>query len=271
MNGLLALLGVESWKPVLSALVLPPVPLFLLLLIGARLILPRRGLGWFVILFSIALMWMSSCLGTARLLNQHLLKAPPALSAQAIDELKALKSKDKEGVAIIILGGGQEPIAPEYGVSNLGPASMERLRYGLWLSRATGLPVAFSGGLGWGLVEGQSEARIAARIASSEFGHPIKWVEDLSRDTRENALRTVALLKSQGIHHVILVTHDWHMPRARRNFQQAFGTDVTIQSAPVGLGLMRTESFWQNWLPTPGGYTSVYRSLHEGLGLLLGM
>lgn len=271
MNGLLALLGIESWKPLLSALVLPPVPLFLLLLVGARLILPRRGLGWFVILFSLALMWLSSCLGTARLLNQHMLKTPPALSAQAIDELKALKIKDKEGVAIVILGGGQESLAPEYGVSNLSPASMERLRYGLWLSRATGIPVAFSGGVGWGAADGQPEARIAARIASSEFGHPIKWLEDQSRDTRENAFRSAALLKPQGIHHVVLVTNAWHMPRARANFQQAFGTEVTIQSAPMGGGALRTDSTWQGWLPSPSGFTNVHRSLHEGLGLVLGM
>lgn len=269
MNGLLALLGIESWKPVLSALVLPPVPLFLLLLIGARLILPRRGLGWFVILLSITLMWLSSSLGIARLLNQHMLKTPPAMSAQAVAELKALKSKD--GVAIVVLGGGQESLAPEYGVSNLSAGSMERLRYGLWLSRATGIPVAFSGGLGWGAADGQSEAQIAARIANNEFGHPIKWIEDQSRDTRENALRSAALLKAQGIRHVVLVTHDWHMPRARSNFQQAFGTEVTIQSAAVGAGSTRTGSLWQDWLPTPGGAINVHHSLHEGLGLLLGM
>src|SRR5690606_6300637 len=36
MNGLLTLLGIESWKPVLAALVMPPLPFFLLILIGAR-------------------------------------------------------------------------------------------------------------------------------------------------------------------------------------------------------------------------------------------
>jgi uncharacterized SAM-binding protein YcdF (DUF218 family) len=271
MNGLLTLLGIESWKPVMSLLVLPPVPLFLLLLLGARLILPRRGLGWFVILLSITLMWLSSCLGTARLLNQHMLKAPPALSAQALDELKALKNKDKEGVAIVILGGGQETLAPEYGVSNLTANSMERLRYGLWLSRATGIPVAFSGGAGWVSPEGQAEAHIAARIASGEFGQQIKWIEDQSRDTRENALRTAILLKPLGIHRVVLVTHGWHMPRARSNFQQAFGDEATIQAAPVGAGVLHTSSLWQDWLPTSVGFINVRHALHEGLGRLLGM
>jgi uncharacterized SAM-binding protein YcdF (DUF218 family) len=269
MSGLLSLLGIESWKPLLAALLLPPVPLFLLLLIGARLILPRRGLGWFVILLSLTLMWLSLCLGTGQALNRFMLKSPAALSSEAVDELKALKSKD--GYAIVILGGGQESLAPEYGVSNLTPTSMERLRYGLWLSRATGIPVAFSGGLGWAAQDGQAEARIAARIASSEFGHQIKWVEDLSRDTRENALRSLALLKPVGVRHIVLVTHESHMRRAMLNFQQAFGADVIIQPAPVGLALSRSDAPWQNWLPTPAGYQSVNRALHEGLGLALGM
>ena len=56
MNELLALLGIESWKPILTTLLLPPVPLLLLTLIGARLVLPRRGLGWFLILLSVALL-----------------------------------------------------------------------------------------------------------------------------------------------------------------------------------------------------------------------
>ena len=53
MNGLFELLGIQAWKPVLTALILPPVPFLVLLLVGARLILPRRGLGWFLIVLSV--------------------------------------------------------------------------------------------------------------------------------------------------------------------------------------------------------------------------
>ncbi|MET0335779.1 MAG: YdcF family protein, partial [Rhizobacter sp.] len=155
MNGLLTLLGIEAWKPVATALILPPLPFFLLLLIGARLILPRRGLGWFVILLSIAGLWLSACQGTAQVLSQFALKPPPALSLDAVAELKAAV-KAKQPVAIVVLGGGADALAPEYGVSNLNPLSVERLRYALWLSRETGAPVAFSGGVGWGEADGQT-------------------------------------------------------------------------------------------------------------------
>ena len=204
--------GVEAWKPLLTALLLPPVPLLVLMLIGARLILPRRGLGWFAVVLSGALLWLSACSGTAQLLSQFVLRPPVALAGDRIKELKSTKTP----TAIMVLGGGLEPFAPEYGVSSLHYASLERLRYGVWLSRETGLPLGFSGGVGFAQRDAKPEAQIAAQIAASEFGRPLKFVEDDSRDTRENAMRTIALLRPLGIRHIVLVTHGWHMPRAMR-------------------------------------------------------
>jgi uncharacterized SAM-binding protein YcdF (DUF218 family) len=267
MNGLLTLLGIEAWKPVATALVLPPLPFFLLLLIGARLILPRRGLGWFVILLSIAGLWLSACQGTAQVLSQFVLKPPPAMSLDAVAELKAAV-KARQPIAIVVLGGGAEALAPEYGVSNLSPMSVERLRYALWLSRETGAPVAFSGGIGWGEADGQTEAQIAARIASKEFGQPLKWTEERSRDTRENALRTVPLLKQDGINRIVLVTHSHHMPRALKVFEQAGGSAVKIDPAPMGFTKANNNPAL-NWLPTPTGYSKVMQVLRELLALLV--
>lgn len=265
MNGLLTLLGIESWKPVIAALVLPPLPFFLLILVGARLILPRRGLGWFVIVISMVGLWLSSCLGTGQWLNQFVLKPPPVLSADTIAELKAAV-KAKEQIAIVVLGGGQEALAPEYGVSNLSPTSLERLRYGLWLSREVGAPVAFSGGLRWGMSDGQPEAQTAGRVASHDFGQPLKWLEDRSHDTRENAVRTVPILKQAGITRIVLVTHGWHMPRAQKMFEQVSSGSVKIQAAPMGLA-RRVDAPALDWLPTAAGYTSVSRALRELLAL----
>src|SRR5436853_6993605 len=75
VNQLFALLGIESWKPVAAALVLPPVPLLLLVLVGARLMLPRRGLGWFVIVVAVVLLWLSACLGAAQAITMVALPA----------------------------------------------------------------------------------------------------------------------------------------------------------------------------------------------------
>ncbi|MFG5408565.1 ElyC/SanA/YdcF family protein [Piscinibacter sakaiensis] len=121
--------------------------------------------------------------------------------------------------AIVVLGGGRERLAPEYGQAMLGADSLQRLHYGVWLARATGLPLAFSGGRGWAQLDGEAEADLAARIAAQDYGLPLRWRENQSRDTRENARLTVALLRAEGVERILLVTHGWHMARAR--FRQA--------------------------------------------------
>ncbi len=268
MNSLITLLGIESWKPIVSALLLPPVPSLLLILIGARLILPRRGWGWLVLLLGVITLWLSTTSGTGQLLSQFILKPPAALSVQAVTELKKLP-KGKPHSAIVVLGGGVDALAPEYHVASLTHASLERLRYGIWLSRETGMAMAFSGGLGWAEPTGQPEAQVASRIATQEFGHPTKWLEERSRDTRENAAYTVAMLKKEGIKHVVLVTHASHMPRALRAFERAAEGSLQIQPAPMGLAT-RPLSHPLTWLPSKQGFTQVHNVLHELWGLMLG-
>ncbi|MFL6664946.1 MAG: YdcF family protein, partial [Rhizobacter sp.] len=66
MNSLFILLGIESWKPVLVALLLPPVPFLIAILVGARLVLPRRGWGWGVIVLSVLGLWLTSTYAMGR-------------------------------------------------------------------------------------------------------------------------------------------------------------------------------------------------------------
>ena len=267
MNSLFASLGIESWKPVLTALMLPPVPLLLLVLIGARLLLPRRGLGWLVILFAVVLLWLSTCTGAVRVMSQ-LLPSPPALSFDRVRELRA-EAAAKKPLAIVILGAGSEPFAPEYGVSSLQYASLERLRYGLWLAGQTGAPVAFSGGTGYAQEGATAEAKVAAKIAADEFGRPIRWLETEARDTRENAALTMAMLKPAGINHIVLVTHGYHMPRAVRAFAEAAGPGVQIEPAPMGLARnLQTPTL--EWLPSAPGFRDMRLLLRELAGSAAG-
>lgn len=262
------MLGIESWKPVLGALLLPPVPLLMLVLIGARLIRPRRGLGWFLLGLGVALVWLSACQGAAEAVSRFVLDPPPALTADRIKALK-IEAQARRPLAIVVLGGGVEPFAPEYGVSNLHDASLERLRYGIWLGRETGAPVAFSGGLGHAQTDAMPEAQVAARIASQEFGRPLRWVEDASRDTRENAARSIGLLRRSGIDHIVLVTHGWHMPRALRAFNEAAAGTMLIEPAPMGLA-RSAETPVLRWLPSTNGFKTLRDVVHELVGLAAG-
>ena len=265
MNEFFMTLGIESWKPVVTALLLPPVPFLVLMLVGARLMFRRRLLAWFIVLLSVVGLWLMCTSAVGGMLIKGLTLPPPALVEADITSLKRAPR-----TAIVVLGGGRQVLAPEYGISTLNARSVERLRYGLWLSRETGLPVGFSGGVGHGARLGPSEAEIAARIAEREFNRPLRWTESESRDTRENALRTVALLREQGVETIVLVSHDYHMRRALRNFQRAAeGSKLKIIAAPMGLPMPGRMSAAQ-WLPGSDGYQDTRLALHEWLGYLVG-
>jgi len=264
MNELFYTLGIESWKPLLSILILPPLPLLLLVLAGARLMYRRRLLAWLMILVGVMGVWCTCTTALSLGITQWLLRPPPALMESQIAEFKRAPK-----TAIVVLGGGRRLLAPEYGITTLHERSVERLRYGIWLGRETALPVAFSGGIGYGAPAGPSEAEIAARIADREFGRPLRWTENESRDTRENATRTVALLQAQGIEQIVLVTHAYHMPRAKLNFERAANAKIRIVPAPLGMAAGGPLRF-TDWLPTSDGFEANRLALHEWIGRLAG-
>ncbi len=271
VNDLFLILGIESWKPVLSSLLLPPVPLLLLTLVGARMILWRRGWGWLVVLAATAGIWLGACSAVGEWLQRSLLAPPPALSAERISALRQVMGA-RPAVAIVVLGGGRESTAPEYGVASLSPLALERLRFGIWLGRQTGAPLMFSGGLGHAAESGASEAEVAQQIATREFGRSLRWVESRSRDTRENAQFAVALLHEHKIDHVVVVTHGWHMPRALRAFEAAArrgGASWQLVPAPMGLS-PRVERPTLRWVPSSEGFLLVRAVLREKIGWWLG-
>ena len=262
MSELFVSLGLGTWKPLLTALALPPVPFMLLVAIGAwRRGRGARGSGWLVAL-GLAGIWLSACEGTGEWVVRALLRPPPPLDAARVAELgRQARQGGAAMPTIVVLGGGREALAPEYGLPDLRPHTLARLRYGVWLSRRTGAPVGFTGGTGWAQPDGTPEAEIAARVAAAEFGRPLAWTEAASRDTRANARETVALLQRAKVRHAVLVTHAWHMPRALRRFEAAAGGTISYVAAPIGLGQGDTPVF--DWLPTAQGFELVRVSLRE--------
>jgi uncharacterized SAM-binding protein YcdF (DUF218 family) len=272
VNEIFLALGIESWKPVLSVFLLPPVPLLLLVLLGARWILWRRALGWITVLVAVAGLWLGSCAAVGEWLQHTLTPPPPVLSKERQVELRRGAAAQPGSVAVVVLGGGSESLAPEYGMPSLSPYALERLRYGIWLSREIGAPMAFSGGPGHAAPGTRPEAEIASEIALREFARSVRWVEGQSRDTRENALYTVRLLRDSGVRRLVVVTHGWHMPRALRAFREAVSharLDWEVVPAPMGLA-PRVERPVLRWMPSPEGFQLVRAVCREKLGWWLG-
>lgn len=268
MNDLIVSLGLEAWKPALSALLLPPAPLLLLILAGARLMFRRRLLAWILIVFGCLALWLLATPAFGKWMRIAVHPVPPALASADIAALQ----RQPVPTAIVVLGGGQRALSPEYGVANLSRLGIERLRYGVWLARQTRWPLLYSGGLGHGARSGATEAETAARIAQREFGQSIRWLEDRSRDTTENALLSVPLLHAQGVQRIVLVTHDFHMRRARRAFARAAQREgVTLQIVPAAVGLQPAHE-WEaaDFLPARQGWLDSHLMLHEELGYWLG-
>jgi uncharacterized SAM-binding protein YcdF (DUF218 family) len=247
-----------SLKPVLTSLVMPLAFLPLLGLLGLVLVARRNRSGWVLGVVAFAALWLLSCQGTAVWLAQNAL--PQYLPVTAAE------LKDAKVQAIVVLGGGMYPQAPEYGSAQPGPATLARLRYGIWLSKQSGLPVAFSGGSGWaaGTNVKSSEAEVAARVAIEEFGFTLRWVENQSRDTAENARMVAPLLVRDGIKRITLVTDALHMSRALVAFEP---TGLVVIPATMGYALPTKFNVLQ-WLPTVDGLAGSTRVIHEVLGRL---
>jgi hypothetical protein len=246
-----------SLKPVLTALLLPPGGLLLLMFLAGLLAHRFWRQARTILLISSLSMWLLACNATAYSLNRLLLTTYAPVSADL-----AAKAQ-----AIVVLGGGVDQFAPEYGGEELSDVAYKRLAYAAYLAKRTPLPVLYAGGKAWGLGDSQlhSEAEVAAHAMDRDFGLEIRWLDTTSRDTRENALRAYEVLAPLGKQRVLLVTNDWHMQRSLRNFQQA-GFEVI--PAPMGY-LQPPVNIPIDYLPTTNGLRHSVWVLKEWLGLVM--
>lgn len=241
-------------KPVLTALVLPPAGPLLLALLGILVAMRRRGAGQLLAMLGVALAWVFSTNGMAMLLARHLQPPIEAVQPQQLAHVQA----------IVVLGGGVLPRAPEYGVAQPGPHTLQRLRYGAWLARHTGKPLAFAGGIGWAAAGTATEAEgtVARRVLQEDYGLALRWMDDRSRDTAENAARMAELLRRDGVRHIALVSDASHIPRAAAAFRSA---GFEVMPAPTDFPV-HLERPLLEWLPSAHGLSASRELLREWLG-----
>ncbi|MFG6177809.1 YdcF family protein [Halomonas sp. THAF12] len=164
---------------------------------------------------------------------------------------------------IVILGGGRDVGAPEFGWSDApSNASWRRLAYGAYLQRRSGLPILVSGGRIHADEHG-SEAGLMAAALRDVFDVPVRWTEDRSTDTAENARYSAEILAAEGIERVALVSQAWHLARASADFERV---GLTVTPAPTGFASPPPNGF-AAWRPSAYHLHQSSRALHEWLGL----
>lgn len=176
----------------------------------------------------------------------------------------ALAAGDPPG-AIVVLSGEQNYGRPVGGILpgiNVGSLTLERMRAGMLLERRTRLPMLMAGGLLPG--GGRPIAEQMAQNLRDDHAIDVRWVENRSVDTWQNAAFSAALLKSDGVHRIYLVTHAWHMRRAQMAFAH-FGIDVV----PAPTLLDRDPDFGlEDFVPTVSAWSDSSYAIHEWLGCL---
>jgi uncharacterized SAM-binding protein YcdF (DUF218 family) len=243
-----------SWfvTNLIAAFLLPP--LSLLLLFGLGLLLLRRcpKVARGLLIASFAMFWIAST---------------PYFAEGALQFLEAqtvpLDTEHQHADAIVILGGGTYFHAPEHaGQDTVSDASLARLRYGAKLQRDTGKPILLTGGKPLG--NHLSEAQQMRAVLEQDFQVPVRWTEDDSDNTFENARHSFRILQQAGIRKIYLVTHAWHMPRSAGVFRRA-GFEVV--EAPIAFTThYRTDAL--AFLPQTGALHGSKIFVHEMVGLL---
>lgn len=240
------------FKALLRTLVLPPAGLLILIAVGVWLLRRSTGtvarrVGWVLVTGAVAALWLLSTpvvADTLSRLTQHY----PALDLdQPVD-----------AQAIVILGGGESRgYAPEYRGPAAGTELLQRLAYGAYVARRTGLPV---------LVTGRAPEAIAMRASlAREFGIRTRWLEGLARDTFENAQFSARMLKPAGISRIVLVTTSNHEWRAAHEFEAA---GFQVVPAPVEVWAAHTGGLmW--YVPTSLALLHSTEVVYETIGELV--
>lgn len=230
-----------------------------------RLVLQRS-----VVVVSALMIWATS---TNYLAIQLTHWAGQALSWQQPLTLEGLANQaDVSGQgpkAIVVLGSGRRQGAldapQENAYQDVSAASMERLRFGARLARVTRLPLLLTGGApDKTSAKDISEAQLMSRVLQSELHPQARWVEGDSNTTQENAKLSAKMLKKENIHTIYLVTHFWHMPRAKAIFEKE---GLRVLEAPMGF--YQKQSFTPpDFYPSSEGLQRTRWIFHEILGSL---
>ncbi len=239
---------------VFKALILPPASLIILAICGLLISKKRKKLGNIIITTSISAL----CILSVPLVATFLASSQESHKALQLSQLEQSHAQ-----AIIVLGGGIRPFAPEYdNKAVILNKVFDRLRYAVRLSKKTELPILVSGGTVLNKAS-PTEAILIQDTLVNDFHLKAKWLEDKSRNTAENAQFSYNLLKKEKISRVILVTHALHMARAVEQFQKV---GFTVTPAPTTFHSYPVQMTVLDFIPSASALKLSSNALHELFG-----
>jgi uncharacterized SAM-binding protein YcdF (DUF218 family) len=253
----------------LGAFALPPGLNLLWFVIGFLLIKKYPKISKTVIIFSSASLWLFSLPWFSNKLIIGLEQEPPINLSQikqyVVDPADGYVSdgSNKVNRAIVVLAGSRITLAPEYGdIDTVGQSTLERVSYASWLTKKTNLPVLLSGG---SVFEQATPLAVLMNHAFlTHFSVAPRWLESKSKNTAENAIYSSKILKQNKIDEILLVTHAWHMPRAKWCFENQ---GIKVISAPTGFLSNRTDlKRFDQFLPSAQAIQTSSWALHEMIG-----
>lgn len=173
-------------------------------------------------------------------------------------ELRTIPAAD----AIVLLGGGVGTVEPGLPYPECYPGA-DRTVMAARLYHARKAPVILPTGEG---------ARLSEKPLLETMQVPASAIlcEDEARDTAENAVKSLEMLKARQVKSILLVTSSWHLPRSMMLFQ---APGITV--IPVGCDYEATltriqwpkKPLWQK-LPSSQAAWQTATYIKEWLGIL---
>lgn len=248
-------------KVLLRTLLLPPAGPLLLAAIGLLMLRRHPRAATAALGAGVAALWVLSMPVVADALARAAEGGVQPLSPKA---WAAAREGPRPPRAVVVVGAG---LVAEHAVDpaaeRLQARSVQRVFAAARIARTTGLPVLVSGGQP--LTHRATEAGLMRRVLEEDLGVRVRWVEDRSRDTAENAALSAQLLRADGIDSVVLVTHATHLTRTRRAFESV---GIAVLPAPHDWDSGPTRSGPRAWLPHIEGLVGSCVALHELVGRL---
>ncbi len=163
--------------------------------------------------------------------------------------------------AIVVLAAEFRHSSVPGGKDLVGPVTLARLAEAAREQRRLGLPILVSGGR----LEGAdaSLADMMAEALEDDFQVPVRWREERSLTTYQNALYSAEILRRAGVPAALVVTNPWHMARALWSFY-AVGFPVVAAPTPERRSLTVSPA---SFLPQIPALLDSYYALHEIIGL----